>query len=1237
MMSLHKLSAGSGYTYLTRQVAANDATELGRASLGEYYSERGESPGVWLGRGLEGLNYGPVAGDYVREEQMIALFGHGRHPNAELVEQLAVGAGLTAEAAVARSSLGMSFNVRAGTNAFRRELAERIAAYNQSIGRPASTAVDDQTRAELRTEIGREWFARAVGREPTGPRELSDFITSASRPGTESVAGYDLTFSPVKSISALWALADPVVAREIATAHNDAVRDAFGWLEREASYTRRGHNGARQVDARGLIAVAFTHRDSRARDPDLHTHVAVSNKVQTLDGRWLALDARSLYRAAVAASERYNTRLEAILTERLGVTFADRPSNDGKRPVREVAGVDPALLKFWSARRAAILTRQAELAAEFSRRHGRGPDFAEQTRLFGKATLETRQGKHGPQREADQRRQWRYEAASVLGDDDAVSTMVGRVGATLRPALPPAVRDELDEHWIRWTAIDVIDTVAASYGTWHADVVRAEIERRARYATVPLAAVDAVAEATIAVALSPSASIRLSPADELDEPTGLRRRDGSSVFAVAGSQLYTCEAVLAAESRIVEAAARTDGRAVDPGIVELALLQARADGAPLNVGQEDLVRQLATSGRRVHLALAPAGSGKTTALGVLTRAWSEGGGEVIGLAPTASAAAQLRQAIGTTTDTIAKLLHTLGTGVGPDWITRIDHRTLVIVDEAGAAGTPALDRLISFVVDRGASVRLVGDTRQLGHPGAGGVLRDIAETIGAASLDTLVRFTDPIEGRASLALRVGDPIALGYYLDHDRIHAGDHTTTVEHAYAAWTTDRAAGLDSILLAPTNELVRELNARARADRLAGANDSERAVRLHDATFASAGDTIVSRRNNRRLPISTSDWVKNGDRWFVDQVSTDGALKVTHADTHRSITLPPDYVRRSVELGYATTIHLAQGSTADTSHTMLTGRESREALYVAMSRGRAANHVYLDTSADAAADLLPSFDATRPPTSVELLERILANDRSPRSATTQRRLDDDPALRLRSAVDRYRGAVETSPAGPSAGDRPLPWLPPVPAPDDPAWAEYVTQRAELVRERAAAIDTSAGLPDATWATTLQRDDEPLAHEVAIWRAVFGVPASDFRPCGSPTTESAEHHRTLTARVQAQVGSQLGPTDRWRTLAHTLHPELVDDAHWPVLAAALDRAERAGYDVTSQLPDLVRAHPLPRQQSSRELYWRLGTRCEAAFADVPPVPAMRSDGADRARATTYSAARRTVSPTAARSGPRR
>ena len=102
----------------------------------------------------------------------------------------------------------------------------------------------------------------------------------------------------------------------------------------------------------------------------------------------------------------------------------------------------------------------------------------------------------------------------------------------------------------------------------------------------------------------------------------------------------------------------------------------------------------------------------------------------------------------------------------------------------------------------------MADDQQLAAIGAG-VLRDIKQTHGALHLGELHRFTNPAEAAASLALRQGQPAALTFYLDHDRIHVGDIAKTTEDAFTAWAADRSAGLDAIMLAPTRGLVAELN--------------------------------------------------------------------------------------------------------------------------------------------------------------------------------------------------------------------------------------------------------------------------------------------------------------------------------------------------------------------------------------------------------------------------------------------
>ena len=308
-----------------------------------------------------------------------------------------------------------------------------------------------------------------------------------------------------------------------------------------------------------------------------------------------------------------------------------------------------------------------------------------------------------------------------------------------------------------------------------------------------------------------------APADGIDEPQALRRVDGSSVYTVAGADLYTSQRILDAERRLVTAAGRRGGAPSTQAAVDLALLEMAANGTALDAGQAALVRQMCTSGARLQLAIAPAGAGKTTAMRALTLAWTQDGGQVLGLAPSAAAAAVLAEQTGIRTDTLAKLTWSLDHGDLPDWAAAVGPSTLVIIDEAGMADTLTLDAAVQFAIDRGASVRLVGDDQQLAAIGAGGVLRDIKHTHGALHLAELHRFTNPAEAAASLALREGNPTALDFYLDHGRIHVGDIANTTEDAFTAWVSDRAAGLDAIMLAPTRQLVAELNRRARDHRL------------------------------------------------------------------------------------------------------------------------------------------------------------------------------------------------------------------------------------------------------------------------------------------------------------------------------------------------------------------------------------------------------------------------------------
>src|SRR5215208_5097755 len=153
----------------------------------------------------------------------------------------------------------------------------------------------------LAGDVGEEGLARLLeGRDPTSGLRLRQARSSSP------VAGFDLTFRAPKSVSVLFGIPEPDIANRVILAHEQAVGQAIGYLERDACWTRRGRAGAIRLPGRGFVAAAFRHRSSRAGDPLLHTHVVVANATQGADGRWTALDGRELYRHAKTAGFLYS-------------------------------------------------------------------------------------------------------------------------------------------------------------------------------------------------------------------------------------------------------------------------------------------------------------------------------------------------------------------------------------------------------------------------------------------------------------------------------------------------------------------------------------------------------------------------------------------------------------------------------------------------------------------------------------------------------------------------------------------------------------------------------------------------------------------------------------------------------------------------------------------------------------------------------------------------------------------
>ena len=174
-----------------------------------------------------------------------------------------------------------------------------------------------------------------------GPDGSTALTQNAGKSGRR--AAWDVTFSPDKTVSAIWAVSDKEMQAQIEAAHHQSVLDSINYLEHEAAYTRRGHGGTRQEKV-GLVVGTFQHGASRAGDPQLHTHALVMNVGARDDDSYGSINSHHLYTSKMASGAVYRARLATEL-ENLGFDIERR--DDGSF---RVAGVPQELTDHWSSR-----------------------------------------------------------------------------------------------------------------------------------------------------------------------------------------------------------------------------------------------------------------------------------------------------------------------------------------------------------------------------------------------------------------------------------------------------------------------------------------------------------------------------------------------------------------------------------------------------------------------------------------------------------------------------------------------------------------------------------------------------------------------------------------------------------------------------------------------------------------------------------------------------------------------
>ncbi len=713
-----------------------------------------------------------------------------------------------------------------------------------------------------------------------------------------------MTFSPPKTVSALWATSSDYRRAQIEAAHTRAVRSALERTEREVELVRRKSEGVVRFEkAHALLAAEFTHTSSRLAhdqgaggvpDPQLHSHVVVLAAERT-DGQLAAVESRQLYRAARENGAWYRSELAANLGE-LGLEV-DRRTGKGERYF-EVRGVSMELAERWSAR--ALDVDRASRA--FRERYGREPRAGE----LGSLTVETRGSK---------------TAASAVDVNQAWRAVGEEYGQTRQRA------QELfnDRALPSGTQVDLRRELLEALTEQRSMVTERELRARA-------------------YELSAGVS---RPADADRLISGLYR-SGELVRLEGG--MWTTRSLREREQATVRIAGERASENAAP-VSEQTLRQARLEtareiGGPLTGEQKQALDQITGRGG-VSVLVGQAGSGKGVVISAASEAWRKEGYEVIGTAiPGATAKrlgadAKLERSV--TTDA---LINRVESGD-----IRLDANTVVVMDEAGMADSKRLGRLVELTAARESKLLLAGDSAQLPSIGAGGLFKELQENAPTAELSEVHRARHEWEKQAWVEVRNGEAArALARYQARERLHIYDTREQAAQAmvenWDATRRDLPAGQAVMITDASNKERDQINAIAQEHRARAGELGSHQVELPGKPYSlAAGDEIIFTAQHH--PPGRQR-VENGITGTVTDTSRDDH---EHQVTIKTRESPPREVDvntsefSGLSLAYAVHVYKGIGLTTERAGVLTGGWQTdRESAYVALSRARDQTDIYL-----------------------------------------------------------------------------------------------------------------------------------------------------------------------------------------------------------------------------------------------------------------------------------------------------
>jgi len=716
------------------------------------------------------------------------------------------------------------------------------------------------------------------------------------------VAAIDLTFSPSKDVSALWATADPYRRAQIEVAHRRAVKSALERTEREVALVRRKTNGVVRFEkAKGLLAVEAVHTASRLGrdqdtsgipDPQLHSHVAVI-AAQRKDGTIAAVESKQLFLAAREGGAWYRSELAANLKE-LGLSIERRQGN-GERYFG-IHGVSKPLAEHWSSR-----SQDVHKAANlFRQRYGREPKAGE----LGSLTLGTR-GSKSAAPSTDISAAWR--ALGAEHNQTAART------------------EELFHDWgLRaQPSADLSEELLAEVTREQSMITGRELRAKAYELSAGVCR-PAEADRLVNDLVRSGELVRLEQG--MWTTRDLREMEQATITV---AQQRTAENAAPVTDRSLKQARRETGKEIHGSLTR----------------EQKQALETITGPGGVTVLVGQAGTGKGVVISTATRAWREEGNQVIGIAVAGATAMRLQaDAKPDRSMTTDSLLNAVEKGH-----IQLDSNTVVVMDEAGMGDSERLSRLVKATAEHESKLVLAGDSAQLSSIGAGGLFKELEGKVPTAELTEVHRAHHEWESRAWAEIRDGEPgKALARYQAHDRLHIHDtRAQAAEAMIGQWDKSRHNVPDGhavMITDASNNERDQINAMAQERRAQAGELGAHQVALPGKPYGLAsGDQVIF---TAQFQIPGQQRVENGITGTVTGTSHDEDRVAINTRESPPRNVQVDTKEFSdLSLGYAVHIYKGQGLTADTSQILTGGWQTdRQHIYVAASRARERTDIYV-----------------------------------------------------------------------------------------------------------------------------------------------------------------------------------------------------------------------------------------------------------------------------------------------------